>query len=88
MNTNLLINVIYNYIKYHCKQLFYSYNFKYKTQKHNLKDILEAYIRLIKILLITGSYRLPIHLNIESGNLHDCNILNKQLIDFMKIPNI
>lgn len=48
MNSKI-VNSIYNFIKTKHVKLFESYNFKYHTQKYELKEILEAILFFIKI---------------------------------------
>lgn len=62
-----IVDSIYNYIKNNNKELFDSYNFKYHTQKYDLKTILNAILFFIKI---SCSWKNFIYKNINHNTIY------------------
>jgi len=67
---NLIVNSIYNNIKYNHKLLFNTYQFKTKNQKY--KFILKACVHFISI---SGSYKNFIHFYLKHNTFYKNFIL-------------
>lgn len=83
-----VVESICNYIKIKHKDLYESYNFKYKTQKHTLYDIIDAILYFIKI---SSSWRNFKYKNIKYNTiyknyikLNKYNIFENTYIDIIK----
>ena len=64
---NLIVNSIYNNIKYNYKSLYNTYQFKTKNQKYKLKFILKACVHFISI---SCSYKNFIYFNLNHNTFY------------------
>lgn len=77
---NLIVNSIYNNIKYNYKSLYNTYQFKTKNQKYKLKFILKACVHFISI---SCSYKNFIYFNLNHNTFYKNFIkLNKFKISY------
>ena len=72
---DLIVNSIYNNIKYNYKSLYNTYQFKTKNQKYKLKFILKACVHFISI---SCSYKNFMYFNLNHNTFYK-NIINNKI---------